>query len=173
MRSTERASGFHVLPFAIDGASVGKGYWEESQLSQHWLSFCRDFLKGNGPALERSLPGNLSDIGIKFTSGSGAALLTLTVQGRLIVSSVMVSGHSPTADAEVARMFVESLTRMTRGRVPELQNVPFSDLLTAAERPLIALVHWPDDNVTEDLDEMIRELTLHFAGAFFSPPQGE
>jgi hypothetical protein len=163
---TQIEPGFFVIPFGIDGESLGTGFWPLSKLSPHWLEFCRKYLTTGGPSFDALLPDNLSRIRVKYSSASGAALLSIFVGGRLVSSIIILSGRFPTADADAAQMFVASLRRAAPVKSAVQSMEPFADLLQATERPLMGVVHWLDDNVDGEADELVRELGLHFAGAF-------
>jgi hypothetical protein len=168
MSISDRATAdFFIMPFAIDGESVGIDFWEISNLAPHWLEICKNHLTSAGPVFDTSLAEKLSHIRLKCSSASDAALMTFLVEEKIASSVILLSGQSSAADAEVAQMFVTSLRQSEPVRLAAATSDPFEQLLVAKERPLMAVVHWPDDTVDGDDGELVRELGLHFAGAFF------
>lgn len=88
---------------------------------------------------------NAPEITVKWTgSEGGQALLTCSHQGRPFLSGALVAGMDASGDAEVLRMFTQSLES-----VPLLRQItggrpnPFAALLERPERPLLAGVVWP------------------------------
>jgi hypothetical protein len=160
--------GFFVAPFGIDGRSLGIGFWGYSQLSDTWLGTCTAFIEDSRGNFDVSWPGNLSHIRTKLTSASGAALATFSICERIASSIVLLSGRSLEAEVNVTHMFVSSLRRVrlvveAAAGHPE----PFAVLLSVKERPLMAVVPWPEMTVPQSDHELVRELGLHLAGAFF------
>jgi hypothetical protein len=97
-----------------------------------------------GPSFSSAMP-HAPDVTVKWTgSESGQALLTCSYQGQLFLSGVLVRGSDAPADAEILRMFTQSLEslpllREMAGGRPD----PFAALLERPERPLLAAVVWP------------------------------
>jgi len=164
----ESLSGFHILPFGVDGQPVGRGFWSHFNLSQHWLATCLSHLNANGEVFDAPWPGNLSHIRTKLTSAAGTAIVTFYVSSRIVASSILLAGSSPAAERDVSGMLVESLRncaqRWESSRSPEA----FEAIITAAERPLMAVVAWPESTVSEQDHDLVRELALHLAAAFFT-----
>ena len=152
------------MPVGIDGLAVGNGFWDYTKLSRRWLDMWGQHFEIHGFASDVPLEGALSHIRIKVTSVSGAALITLFVHDRMVSSVLLLSGQSPSADREIAQMFILSLKRSTGASSP----TAFGQVLSSEERPLMVVVHWPDAIVSEGDHELLRELALHMAGSFFS-----
>ena len=165
--SLESVSGFFVLPVGIDGESVGSGFWERSRLSERWLGVCKDYLAAHGAAFEASWDGDIQHVRAKVTSASGAALVTLFVHGKVVLSILLLSGISPQTDNAVSQMFVDSLKRTAPVRVTAQSLSPFTEIFAKQGRPLMVLVPWPQPTVTDEDHGLAYELALHLAGAFF------
>jgi hypothetical protein len=168
MSASDQAAGFFVMPFAIDGESVGIDFWQTADLASHWLEFCKNHLACASSAFDGPLSDELSHIRFKCSCTKDTALMTFSIGGRIISSVVLLSGQSPAAEVELIQMFVASLRRSSLVIAAAGHDEAFEQLLAAKERPLMAVVHWPDDAVSDDDDDVVRELGLHFAGAFFA-----
>jgi hypothetical protein len=166
--SKKQCSGFFIAVFGIDGEPEGFDYWDLSSLSEKWLTLCKEFLEHHGSAFDEAWSGPLSHIATRFTAGSGAALATFRVSGRLVALLALASGHSPQAEHEVVSMFVESLRGLDLIRAATSSPKPFQGMLDIKERPLMIVVPWPDESITDQDHNLVRELGLHTAGAFFA-----
>jgi hypothetical protein len=49
----------------------------------------------------------------------------------------------------------------------EHASTPFRDLFTLADRPMACIVAWGHPQVSNEDNELIKELSWHLAGAFF------
>jgi hypothetical protein len=157
--------GFWVAPFGIDGRLEGIGFWRYSQMSSRWCLFCKEIIARHGTTFDRCLDGDLVHIGMKFTSSDGTALITMRDSGELASSILLLSGKSPNKELEIAKMFTTSLGRSRLVVAASKTDKAFAELFNISERPLVVVVPWPD-TVSADY-ELIRELGLHFAAAFF------
>jgi hypothetical protein len=166
--SVERASGFFVLSFGMDGESVGSGFWERSRLSENWLGTCKDYLGAHGESFDASWNAHLSHIQTKLTSASGAGLVTFFVHGKVVLSVLLLSGLSPPAENPVAEMFIESLKKTVPVEAATRSSSPFRDIFAVRDRPLMVVVPWPEATVSSQDHALVRELGLHLAGAFFA-----
>jgi hypothetical protein len=165
----KREAGFFVAPFSIDGELIDVGYWELQQLSHKWLTLSQDFLRQQGDSFDASWGGPLAHIRIKFTARSGVALETFFVHDRPAASVAMASGRAPAAECQVLRLFVDSLRRVEVVRAAAQSQEPFAKALVIAERPILFVVFWADPSIDEQDHELVKELTMHMAGAFFGP----
>lgn len=158
--------GFHLAAFAPDGEFMGVGFWETRALSQKWLTICADFLAAHGDSFRASWGQQLAHIETQLTSDSGAALGSFYVHGQIAVSSIYLGGRAPAVDSEVLDAFLQSLrrTREAAGR----GNEAFESLRTIAERPLAGVIVWENPKISELDADLVRELSTHFAAAYFS-----
>ena len=162
-----QGSGFFVATFGIDGELVGTGFWKYSDLSQNWLAMCASYLDEHGAVFDAPWNGRLSHVHTKLTSASGAALATFVIRGHVVSSILLLSGQSPSVDCDVAGMYAKSL-RKSAPVMAATRNVDaFGAVLRSGDRPLMAIVAWPESHVTEADHELVRELGVHLAGAFF------
>jgi hypothetical protein len=51
-------------------------------------------------------------------------------------------------------------------------GMAFQAALTLRQRPLMIVVPWPDDSISEDDHRLVRDLALHLAGAFLASSGG-
>jgi hypothetical protein len=114
---SELTRGFYIASFCIDGEPEGLGFWELEKLSGKWLAICDEYLESNGISFDTPWSGNLSHIKTKFTSGSGIALVTFSVNGTPAASVALFSGLSLAAESEVIRVFVDSLGQVGLARI--------------------------------------------------------
>jgi hypothetical protein len=77
-----------------------------------------------------------------------------------------LSGQSPKVDQSVTEMFVESLRRTAWVQKAASSLHPFSTVASVIERPLMVAVVWPDPTISDQEQEVARELGIHLAGAF-------
>jgi hypothetical protein len=166
------ASGFFIAPFAIDGEQQGIGHYDCTKLSKRWLKTCAEYLAHHGSSFDATWGGNLSHVRTKGTVASGAALLTFFVHGTLAASVALAQGDAPAVERDVLTMFTDSLRRVKAVQSASSAS-PFSAMLSIQERPLMIVVPWPDETISDDDHELIRELSLHTGGAFLSCGHGD
>jgi hypothetical protein len=165
-----REDGFFVAPFGIDGQQEGCEFVERQRLSVKWLKICGEHLDRHGASFNEPWSGTLAQIHTKFTSAQGVALVTFQVGGRVAASLVLATGASLQAEAQTMQMFVESLRRSAIVQSASADAKPFEAVLSIRERPVMIVVPWPDEAVSEEDHALVRELALHMAGAFLSGP---
>ena len=164
---SRRPPGFFIAPFAIDGEPAGLAYRESLELSGEWLAMCDEHLRQHGLSFDVPLTGNLSHLRIKFTAASGTALATIRARGRL-ASSLLLAGGNTDADSEVMSLFVQSLRRVQMTSAAAGSSRPFQKVLAIKDRPLMVVVPWPDEAISDDDYSSIQELAIHIAAAFFA-----
>lgn len=160
--------GFFAAPFSIDGEPIGTDHWDFEKLSPKWLAICDDVIHNHGPSFDFRWNENLSHIQMKITSASGAALMTLSVYGKLVLSVALVSGISLTADTDLMEMLVASFREVTLVRQVAASSEPFEKMYAIKERPTMIVLPWPDTSISEQDHALVRELAIHMAGAFFA-----
>jgi hypothetical protein len=158
---------FDVICFAFDGELLGQERQALSDLSAKWLSVCGDFLASYAPVFDASLGGPLDHIRFKWTASDGTALVTVSTHGMITSSFALASGVSPGTERKVLTMFVESLRNTDIVKQVANSSEPFAEILTTSDRPLLCIVIW-NANVTEQDGDLVRELTMHLAGAYFA-----
>ena len=158
-------SGFFMAPFAVDGTSQGVARWEPERLSARWLGLCRAFLDGRGASIDTFWDGALSHVRTKITRGSGVSMVIMWIRGVPAASLACVSGRWPDAEPEALRMFVDSLRKIELVRAAATSAPAFEQMLTISDRPLALVVPWPDPRMSDQDHEVIRELSIHLAGA--------
>jgi hypothetical protein len=163
-----RRSGFFVLPFGIDGEPVGCDFWEESKLSKDWLRTCSSFLDAYGSTFDASWAGNLAHIRTQLTSSSGAGLLTFLVRDKLVLSGLLLAGLAPEAERYLVGQFVESLNTAAVVQAATQRSPAFGAIFSCEKRPVLIVVPWPDEAISERDHGIVRELALHLAAAFFA-----
>jgi hypothetical protein len=161
--------GFHILAFSIDGDPVGSGFWERSKLSAQWIEVCARELAtgGSEPAIQIEWNGNLSHIRTSIASAEGTAMVSFLVNDIITASAILMAGSSAPAERAASQMWVDSLRRSNIVLVASSSSNPFEQVLTTNERPLLVVIPWPDARVSEQDRELVRELLLHLARAYF------
>jgi hypothetical protein len=156
---------FHVAVFTADGQLEGTGIRPLSRLSPRWLSVC-DNLLAQGPAFRSSLGGPLSHIEIKLMSSNGAGLGMFFAHGVLVTSTAYFRGDSPETEKQVLEMLLTSLRNSVPAHLVTSSAVPFEALRSLSARPLNVVVVWGALEVSEQDNELVQELSNHFAGAY-------
>jgi hypothetical protein len=159
---------FLVAAFGIDGELEGTARFPFAKLSGKWLKICEEFLAAHGPVFEAGWSGNLAHIHTRLTSSSGAALVTFSANGKPAASIALASGLSATAELSVLEMFIHSLRRVEAVAAAATADDPFRDILHIKERPVMIVVPWPVAETSDQDHALVRELSTHLAGAFFS-----
>jgi len=163
-------SDFYVAPFVFDGELEGIGGWMLSQLSPKWLAFCSEMLAEQGANFECAIPlPPLEHISLRVTSSSGATLVNFSVRNRPATSGAALSGENPAADAEVLRMFVDSLREVPLVRQAAATQLPFEAAFSITARPLFVVIPWADPDISEDDMQLVHDLQKHLAGALLAP----
>jgi hypothetical protein len=157
---------FYAAPFAADGELVGVGQWRLTDLSPHWVEFCRHVLAGQGPRVRTALPAPLHHLELSFTGAEGTALSTISAAGQLAASAVYLRGKNLSQEQEALVMFVESLRKTAIVQRCQIGSQPFQVALELAERPLHIVVAWGNPAVNEEDYRLVTELGNHMAAAF-------
>lgn len=161
------AADFHIAAFAPDGALEGRGTRNVADLSEKWIGFCRSLIDANGLVFDRLLTMSLAHIGIKCSGIHDAALVTISVHDRTQTTFALIRSDSKSA-TQVLAMFVDSVRRNASRQQLAPAAAPFGEMLGIEERPLMALVIWCDPAISDQDNDLVRELGLHFAAAFFA-----
>lgn len=165
MASNHAQQSFTVAAFVIDGTSEGQSKWNLSSLSPKWIDLCSGLIRTSGPILDHTLEGPLSHLRVQCTFANGTALITISVHGRPVSLAAFASGMSSTADLDTLTMFATSIAQASAG-FHASNDGAFADLPAIPYRPLLAVVPWPDDLITDQEHTLARELMMHFAAAF-------
>jgi hypothetical protein len=158
--------GFTIAAFAVDGELMGIAHQSFEGLSQHWIGVAQSFFANYGATFDERFQGPLGHLRIKCTSAAGAALILFYVHDQPASSCAIASGASPAAEAQVLAMFAESVRVSTEPFHTDAQAVPFSEVSTLPNRPLLIVVSWPDRTISEQDREIVKELVWHFGAAF-------
>jgi hypothetical protein len=161
-----RNAQFHVAAFAADGSLVGQGTRHLDALSEKWMTVCAQMLPDGVPSAAVCVPvEGLSHLEVRYTRAGRTGIATFYANRAMAASAILMEGTNPERDAQVQSMFQESL----RGVVPAAEA--FGALSTIAVRPLYAVVAWGNPAVSDKDEELIQELSTHFAAAFLLGPQ--
>jgi len=153
----------HIAVFDATGELVDQGAWPFDKLSDRWLRIAREMLEAHPPSGVVAIPvENLDHIAVKVTRAQGSAIVAYHARGQLATSALLLGGANVDADSEIQRLFLESVKR-----APTASEDAFSALETLTSRPLQAVAIWGNPNVSEDDYHLLRDFSLHLAGAFF------
>jgi hypothetical protein len=162
---------YFVAPFAPDGELIGVAGRALAELSPKWLDFCHELLASNGAAFRCPIPlPPLQHITLQVTAGSGTALVSLLVNDQPASSAVALTGRDPAAEAEVLKMFVDSIRRVPLVQQAATTSKPFESLFALAERPVYAVVLWANPRISTEDQELVQELENHLAAALTARP---
>lgn len=79
----------------------------------------------------------------------------------------LLSGQRHSVESSLLDMFVSSLRATDIVKACAESEAPFQAMLEVKMRPLMLVVPWGDERVSEQDRELVQELSLHVAGAFF------
>ena len=161
-----RTSSFFVAAFSADGEIAGVNRRSLSALSEKWFDICKEYLSHYGDDFDAPWSGNLSHIKTKFISESGAALATFSSNERPAISIALVTGHSSEVESSVLKMFVNSLRNIEFVRASAKSSEPFEKIFSIESRPLAIIVPWGDPKISEQDQQVVQELSLHFSAAY-------
>ena len=164
--SVDAEGGFTVAAFTIDGALECKDQWIYSNLSARWSNICDELLRAKGVNFNYPWIGPLSHIRTKLTSARGAGICTIFVNGHVAVSVLLLRGRDGGAERDMSRMFVNSLQKVDLVQSITKLSEPFAEVLSLSERPLMVVVPIPDESISDQDNDVVRELSLHLASAF-------
>lgn len=156
---------FTIAAFALDGEQVGLAECEFDKLSSNWIDVCSGLSRHYGPVFDTPLQGNLNHVRIKCTSVDGAALVVIYMDNIPASSGAIACGISPAAEMEMLKLFASSVRASTEPYHREA-TAPFSDIERLEDRPLLVVVPWPSDAISDQDREIAKELMWHFAAAF-------
>ncbi len=161
-------TGLHIAPFSMDGASMGRGYWNEDQLSEDVFSLCKDLVINNESVFRKKLEGPLAHIELHFTSSGRCGIATFYVNGQTALSALCLSEHSTSAE-QITGMFVQSARRMSEKMVGTNEGIDgFNEIVSIDGRPLLVVIPWSSEAISDDDFAITREICIHFASAFFA-----
>ena len=145
-----------------------------AELSPKWLGFCRDLLASKGAAFRCPIPlPPLQHITLQVTAGSGTALVNLLVNEQPASSAVAVTGQEVAAEAEVLKMFVDSMRRIPLVQEATTTSKPFEAVFGLEERPLYVVIPWANAQISDPDQELVQQLEIHLAGALLGRPGAE
>ncbi|MBB6429765.1 hypothetical protein [Algisphaera agarilytica] len=161
-------SGFNVAAYTLTGEEVGRGFWEMSSLSPIWVEAGVTFLNQFGDNFPATSWGQeLNHIETKLTSSDGAGLGQFYTNGQLSISTLYLAGKDRSVDNEVADLFIQSLEQSDLVRQATTHPQPFASIRSIESRPLVVVFVWGNPEISDQDEELLQELSTHFAAAFF------
>lgn len=163
---------FEVAAFDPSGLLIGTSRRRLSDLSDKWLAIATAYLTRHGGNFSANWGGPLSHLATQLTSSDGVGLVTFSADSVLVASFALLSGMNRDTELSVLKMFVNSLRKTEMVQASAANETPFDDMLQLTTRPLMVVIPWGDERVTEQNDELVQELALHFAAAYFQEQIG-
>lgn len=158
---------FSVAAFDPSGELIGKGQRPLKGLSSKWLAIAEAFMSHHGSNFSSAWDGPLSHIRTKLTSSEGMALVTFWANDEITNSIALLTGLNRMGETSLLKMFVSSLRQVDAVRALATNDEPFAGVFQLQERPLMIVVPWGTAAVSEGDADLIQELSIHVAGAFF------
>ena len=163
---------FHNAVFLPNGELIGVATLEVGKLSEKWLGICASFLAHHGDVFRASWGQQLSHVETRLTAAEGAAIGTFYARGELVVSTLYLSGEKPGAEGEVTELFIDSLGQTEAARTATGSPSPFDTIRDLGQRPLVTTIVLGNPEVSDQDNNLVKELSTHFAAALFLRFQG-
>lgn len=163
----EVGDGFFVASFSAFGEFVGTGWWRYEKLSKKWTARCRELLVGLGESFDYRWSAELSNLRTKLTAAKGTGLCTFFIGDQVVCSMLLLIGINERAERDAMHMFASSLQGNIPSSMSEQVGGSFFKMTSIAERPLMVVVSFPNESMSEQDQDIVRELSWHFAAAFF------
>ena len=163
---------FEIAAFDPSGLLLGTSTRSLSNLSEKWLAIATAYLAAHGENFKADWGGPLEHLVTQITSFDGVALVSYYAKGILVVSAALLCGANSETELSILKMFVHSLRKTEVVRASAVNETPFEDVFQLMTRPLMVVVPWGDERVAEQDDELVQELALHFAAAYFQTCEG-
>ena len=157
---------FDSALFAPDGEMLGIKTWNASELSPKWFGICRSILENSSDVFRYRFAQNLSHLELSLTSANGAGVGAFYAHGNIVLSTAFLRGEDSQSENEALEMFVSSLRRVDLVQKLQLDNSPFAEVFNLKQRPLQIVMIWGNTLVSEQDQDIVFELSDHFAGAF-------
>jgi hypothetical protein len=159
--------GFFVGAFSLLGDFEGQSARRYENLSEKWIGLCRELLVELGTTFDYRWSNQLSHLRTKLTSAKGVGICTIFIKEQVAASMLLMTGKDELAEQAVIRMHQSSL----RDSVPLIatgqDDGGFSRIASIVERPLMVVVPFPNKSVSEEDQDIVREISWHFAAAYF------
>jgi hypothetical protein len=128
-------------------------------LSDRWVHVAEEMLRSESPAARWAIPvENLDHLEVRCTRAQGSGIVGYYANGHLASSALLLSGQNSAVEKEIQQMFLSSLPGSPGA---------FVALDSMHVRPVQAIAIWGNPNVSESDYGLLRDFSLHFAGAFF------
>jgi len=162
-----RNPGFFIAVFLIDGEQEGFYYWEYSKLNDQWSEVYTNQFKSSGFSFDVAIAPNHPQMRVKVMGESRMLLATLTHEGKVALSALLLTGAEPNAESELVQMFVESLRASVKAQFMIDTSGFFEGIKHIAERPLMIVIPWANHPRGPEDDSLLRDLGLGLAKTFF------
>ena len=165
-------TGFHIAAFSLEGALEGIRRCDPGEISQEWLRAADELLSSGGEMFDYEWPSALSNIRTKFTSIHSSALATFLVSGEIAASILLTRGAGSTAEGQIMSIFAQSLANSDPAKEAGGDARPFEGIQDIKERPLMVVVPWMSEGIEQRDHDLVREIAIHLAAAYFRRPAG-
>jgi hypothetical protein len=158
---------FSIVAFDPTGTLIGVSDRRFDSLSKKWIVAASEFLSDKGDNFKASWKGPLEHIETQMTLSEDVGIVSFYANGVLAVSIALLLGRNENIEESVLKMFVNSLRRTNLVQECAESDEPFKEIFSIAIRPLMMVVPWGDERISEQDDGLIQELALHLCGSFF------
>jgi hypothetical protein len=134
------------------------------------MDFWRQVLGTSGPVFQGPLPVPLSHIELRLAGSGGVAATRFTVRGEPVTSGLALTGQEPAAEAEVLKLFVDSLRALRAVYAVSGDEPPFEVMFRQLQRPVYIVVILGNPLVDDEDDKLVTELENHLAAVLLCDP---
>lgn len=154
------------LTFLPTGEALVDRGFDTAALDHDTLAHHEKWWRAAASPSETLIDTPAGPLAVKFTFVStGQALGTWSLSGSPVLSSLLLAGIEPGADAELTDMFLTSMRNVNPVKRLAAEQRPFEAIRNVADRPLVAGVVW--QFVPLDQYQKIAPATMSIVASFF------
>ena len=156
---------FYIAPCGLDGELLGVAGVRGDDLDEILITqFQARF--SDLPSTSRTKCLLQDEIWLTLTGSSSNAMGNIAY-GDKLVSLFCLLNDDNSASGEVAGMFAASIARSVTSAGIALPEAAFESLTQIRQRPLMIVLTWPYDEITDDQYDRFRFWTTHVAAGYF------
>ena len=152
-----------VLTFFPDGAAPERTELAASQISDRWLSVCRDILNHHGPVFEHNMGSTLSHFDLHLAGPMGR----LSVNGCACYELGISLGMGSRQDNETMEWFRGFLREACEVAKSTLSGDAISATNGLGAVPSVMLFDYCNPQIPDDQKAAMGQLGLHLVNAYF------
>ena len=154
---------FNIHVFYPDGGPPETGLQTTGDLSDRWLSVCRDLLDAEGPLLDRSMGSTLSHFHIQMAGPTG----DLAAYGHTCFNFAITMGTSADQDVATSGHFRHTLNTVARLTGAVVSDAAVATISSAQSHASFLMLDRCVTDVDEDQKGALMQLGFHLAGAYY------